>query len=181
MSEFRPLDTALVNYYSDTSGHIPDYLIGRLGNVNTSRRQLMEYYEKHHDKIAAPEVWHVPATEEHDTLPHLGAPRGIPSDKKHAGIFGDDTGNAELPGITAETQTMVTQAHDIQLDAVDTQSDAGCTETSFALAESTMAHSQQVFRIRVPRIPNQGKSEGEPFQCPCCFAIIAVSRRISWT
>jgi prophage DNA circulation protein len=82
----------------------------------------------------------------------------------------------------AAAQTTVTTVHGFYRTAVDTQSEAGCTETSYAPTESTSANIPEAAQMRVPKIPDEEKVDrGEPIQCPYCFLLVAISGRRSWT
>jgi len=171
MSEFRLFDIALVRHFSDRT--IQEYLIERLGNANNTRRQLLEYHNLHHEKIAAPEPQtHIASEMEEPT----------PDTKQHRVDVGDVTSGSGFIRDAAAAQTTVTTVHGFYRTAVDTQSEAGCTETSYAPTESTSANISEATQIRVPKIPDEEKvHRGEPIQCPYCFQLIDISGRRSWT
>jgi hypothetical protein len=182
MSHFELFDIALIRHLADKSKGIPEYLIKRLGNANTRRRQLLEYYERHHEKIAAPQPQLDPTPEpEQAKIPTQEANTG--QDNTPAARGQDITtkaDNATLPPATAE-QTTVTTFYEAARDVPDARSDTGHSETSFAPTESTAAGGHELYQILVPRCPNQERAyNGEPFQCPYCFTVIVITSPISW-
>jgi hypothetical protein len=186
MSRFAKFDVALVRHLSGSSREIPapEYLIERLGNANTKRRQLLEYYERHHEKIAAPdpllEFDPTPEPERSETPGHIQETNSE-QDLTPSGIITWDPGNVALSPSAAEKHTTVTTIYETYRDAADARSVTDRTETSYAPTESTAGGAHEDFRIHVPKIPDQEKADnGEPFQCPYCFTIIVVTGRISW-
>jgi len=185
MSNFRSFDIALVRHLSDKTTQIPEYLIERLGNANNTRRQLLEYHKLHHEKIAAPgaQKYVVPEVEERDNRRYERPETEHTNfEKKHRVYDGADTYGSGFVREDAAAQTTVTTVYGLYQTAIDTQSEAGCTETSYAPTETTSASGPEAIQIRVPKIPDEEKVDrGEPIQCPYCFLLIAISGRTSWT
>ncbi|KAK8246591.1 hypothetical protein HDK90DRAFT_15103 [Phyllosticta capitalensis] len=74
---------------------------------------------------------------------------------------------SSLPAIIKKTSHF-----DLENDAY---SESGMTQTSYA----SSSQDQDFGGLRVPPVPKDGRN-GDPFQCPLCFGIVAVKSRRSW-
>jgi len=181
MSNYRPFDVAIVRQLSGNESEIPNYLINRLGDANTTRRQLLEYYKRHHEKIAAPDFQSLPSERRPQSL-QVDTKTDQPSVTQHRAPTENDTGNEESPRRAAEAPTAVTTVYNSFRDAADGRSVADYTDTSYAATESAVGNKGKAIWIQVPRIPKHKNSDEEdPIQCPYCFGFIEISGRASWT
>jgi hypothetical protein len=135
------------------------YLIERLGKVNTKRRQLLKYHNENYEKIVGRRVA-VNATGATDCELGPGSEDDFYSEDMHT---------------TVSTQ----YEYSVNLDLVeavplnlDSRSEAGFSVTSYA---SSTADSGN---LRVPA-PPLGFDKG-PFQCPYCFIIVETENRAAW-
>jgi hypothetical protein len=148
-----------------------DYLVNRLGKANSKRRQLLQYYERHHKIIAG----------------HPRAP--VNADELHK--FDDldseslaDTANqtvttistfVPVDGMTALGLDVSRTAPDVNADLDDEPDFDTRSVTSYA---SSIGNTD---RLRVPPPPNEESAfEGIPFECPYCFSLVKVESQQSW-
>jgi len=85
---------------------------------------------------------------------------------------------------TTNTQTVVTTFVPSNLEITDAHSEADQSQNSIAtsFASSTVGGDGVRSHLNVPPPPDQENSlDGNPFQCPLCFAIIKVKGQTSWT
>lgn len=153
------------------------YLVDRLGKANTKRRQLFQYHEKHHDKLAL--YIDAPIDPELDLQDTEG-------DDPDAGLLERDQDPAvkienPTPGLvtiakTVNTQTTVSTF--VERSARQTEgSDAGRSQTSYATSVGDDTHT----KLRIPAPPKVARDfDGEPFECPYCFSVTAVENSRSW-
>lgn len=154
------------------------YLIERLGKANTKRRQLLKYYEMHHEKIAG----HYGAQIDGPLPdPVLRAATGNDLD---GGLGGTaeaierptpSEGPATIATRPTQTTVSVYVAPDVSHANAYSETDDQ-SQTSYASSTSGGPAN-----LQVPLPPKQESAfDGEPFQCPFCFVIISVSGRQSW-
>ncbi|KAA8894845.1 hypothetical protein FN846DRAFT_785837, partial [Sphaerosporella brunnea] len=128
-----------------------EYLCTQFGRANTRRRQLLRYNEQHHKKIAA--RYH-DVYDMHD------------SSIKHA---------HSLSTANKTQNTTITLFREQQ--AIAAPSEAGRSQTSFALS----ADCEKAVILDVPPPPNSTLAyDGNPFECPFCFAIERISNEREW-
>jgi len=162
------------------------YLTDRLGRANTRRRQLLEYYRIHHEKIAGryPGV----PIEEASTILKLQQDRNIQNDGNIFGISRQDEekeiwheprGSMSSPptiALTTKTQTTVSIITQRETQTSDAYSDTDQSQTSYA---STASGDEKI--LRVPPPPDQESAyDGKPFLCAYCHQIIQVTGWHSW-
>ncbi|KAF8244040.1 hypothetical protein K440DRAFT_663731 [Wilcoxina mikolae CBS 423.85] len=171
---FRKCSKIDVSHYEAFDlGHVTDkypvpdtyiYLIERLAKANTRRRQLLKYYEMHHEKI-------------------VGEGRVREQDAEPLGEDGGFEGRDYLSESNPETTATTFVGKDVDIDVErgferdwDAQSEGGYSQTSFASSINTPGN------LRVPPPPDQESAlDGDPFLCPYCRSMISVNGRQSWT
>jgi hypothetical protein len=142
------------------------YLSERLGKANTKRRQILQYNEKHHQKI-------VGAVEGTDAM----VPGG------NGDILGFHESDYMSEAASTNMQTMVSTVYEDNIssfyyrpDNDDNQSETGYSQTSYASSSGSAFGSSS---LRVP--PPPAGYDGEPFECPYCFQIVnEISDRTIW-
>ena len=167
--------------FSSTNGEnfrIAKYLSGRLGKANTRRRQLLKYYEAHHDKIAK----HINNPSLLDSGIERGELTNIPvvpaveggSIKAPANI--PDLEKAATVHTMTKSQTTVSTIKDeLYRPAVIERNEDQLSQTSYATS------TNHRMRLRVPSPPNPNAAfVGEPFECPYCFTITKIRDRQDW-
>lgn len=150
------------------------YLVDRLGKANTKRRQLLQYHERHHDKLAM--YIDLPADGRLDH--HQEAEEDASANVTH-----DDPGLTTeylLPSQSDITTTVITQTTATTFvqpsPGPGEGSDTGQSQTSYATSVGDTNT-----RIRIPPPPPLGRElDGEPFECPYCFCIITADGSRSW-
>lgn len=170
-SHFKPYD---VSHIAEKFPGAAEFLVHRLGEANTRRRQLLEYHRTHHDKISR----YV------DKMPLEAEVKEGKSPFKRQD-YGDklaldlDTGvhSVEGPKSQAEvSQTTASKFVETPLKAVETSSDAGVSQTSYARSEARASK----YRLQVPFLADTDVGNGSPFQCTICFMIIQIGGTRDW-
>ena len=182
VSHFAPYDTL---YARDKFPHAPQYLQERLAKEIGRRRQLVKYYEQHHTKIkgksepVCEEMANRAIRQDTTIIKELaGTIEGVCGIKSlalvHSSSGRPPTVSTALNSHTT-LSTFVDRApganHDT-LGIVDTESEAGQSQTSFASSASGLG------RLRIPCPPVA--PAGAPFECPYCFSIIAPNTFHAW-
>ena len=146
------------------------YLIERLGKANTRRRQLLKYYEAHHQKICR----YIDAPLPIRTTELVPAPKPMTPDCS-APASDINPASTTKSGTTLPT-VKDEQPHPTQpIQPIPPPDDDQVSTTSYA---TSINHP---IRIRIPGPPDEiAAFEGEPFQCPYCFKIIEVRGRPDW-
>lgn len=146
-----------IQHISNKFPTAPAFLIERLGKANSTRRQLLQYYKNHHDKIA----------------------RNVHSDHPLT-IHTDDLGSE---GQRSETISTALKSHTtvstIKPKPVvhETGSDGGHSQTSYA----TSANFSQHKRVTIPPPPDfESAYDGKPFECPYCYSLVTVDNMRAW-
>jgi hypothetical protein len=155
---------------------IPQYLSQRMGRANTKRRQLLRYYQKHHDKMSR-YVDHPKAAHWQGESVGISRDRSEPELERmeHTLITTRTTATATNSQTTVTTLKITQEAIDeIQVDA---EWEAGRSQTSFA---TSVAEDGQI-KFRVPPPPEGNSSfDGTPFECPYCYMFTAVKSSYAW-
>ncbi|KAF8248394.1 hypothetical protein K440DRAFT_583636, partial [Wilcoxina mikolae CBS 423.85] len=168
----------------------PQFLQERLGKANVRRRQLLVYNKMHCDKIAG--RYNEP-TQSKDAPQNVPQPNAEDEAKDEPGTIADmeaskekekgghETLALEVAGTIATRKTQVTETtislyipKNDKFD-IDEGSDTNQSRTSY----SSSIGSAVMYALRVPPLP-ESASDNSPFQCPICFAIIAVSNQKAW-
>lgn len=166
-----------IGHASNKFPGVEQFLIDRLGKANTRRRQLLLYHRKHHTTISQ-YLDLVPVN------PGLAA-QGMPGVAGLREIYETESPlNDQLiasPGTgatTVHTQTTISTFVQGPSGLIYTGSDSGHTQTSYATSAADDTHTL----LSVPSPPNPERTlDGEPFECPYCFRIVAVDSIRAWT
>lgn len=168
------------------------FLISRLGNANTQRRQYFRYRLLHHAKIARGLESTAPYTKIEDEPVASGAE--LPDANLLLSVTDHSTqDNPLLINQSRDTATVITGAMtsttisivpgsavvrtQSAIDDVVAESDGGQTATSFG----TIMDAGTVTLLRVPAPPNADYVfAGNPFQCPYCYTLIQVNSSKAW-
>ncbi|KAF8533857.1 hypothetical protein BDD12DRAFT_465179 [Trichophaea hybrida] len=152
-----------------------DYLIQRLGRANTRRRQLLKYYEEHHEKIVGQIVSDL---EPGDTEVVERDKWDASSETNTATATTVTTGLTLQTGTTVSTyvprndpEVMCTDATDASSESGQSHAESDFTQTSYASSTGGMGS------LRVPE-PPQGYDVH--FECPYCFTLTVAETRLSW-
>lgn len=141
-----------------------EWLIERLGEANTRRREYFSYCEKHHGRLS-----YVPAPDNRDTGAVSGEKEEIP--KVRMIPITRSVATSDLPPSLLAPTTATTFDENWQRDdEVDTRS-----QTSYSMSISSGVEAAM-------RIPSQPKASinGKQFECPFCFTIQMVKDTDAW-
>lgn len=153
------------------------YLVDRLGKANTKRRQLFQYHEQHHDKIALYiDAAIDPELDQQDTRGDGLDGGALEADVDPALKIECPTAGIVTIAKTANTQTTVSTF--VERSARQAKgSDTGRSQTSYA----TSVGDDTDTKLRIPAPPGIAREfDGEPFECPYCFSMTAVVNSRSW-
>jgi len=158
------------------------FLIKRLGNANTQRRQYFRYRLLHHEKIA----------KDVDRPSGIIRSQKLKNDVPISRAEGDqEVATKHLSQGKPKTATVVTAARTTTtvsivlkstmppspLDNIEIESDGGQTATSFG----TMMETATVKELQVPDPPNLNNAlSGNVFECPYCYYLVAVKNTKAW-
>lgn len=156
MSHFESLD---IGHIDNKFPKAPKFLKERLGKANTKRRQIMEYYRKHHDTTA-----HDVETSKLDDINNQS--------EKQGDLKGPGTISTVLK---SQTTVSTTTRPTIEVEA-EAASDAGYSNTSYATSTNP-----QTSRLHIPPPPNFNTAYGgQELECPYCFQLISVKDLRVW-
>ncbi|KAF8535410.1 hypothetical protein BDD12DRAFT_893068 [Trichophaea hybrida] len=167
VSRFEPFD---IRHIREKFLEAPEYLVRRLGRANTKHRQILAYYEKHHEKMPKYIDANMPEFPVAMHKQQQNSPRVV--DPANIGYSREDT-KTDMTETTPATYCQPAP------DIVEVASEAGQSETSYATSiSSSSCCSRHEFSVPLP--PN-GKFafEGYPFKFPC-FQMIEVHDNRSW-
>ena len=152
-------------------------MLFRSGKANTRRRQLLKYYQAHHNKISQyiddPES--LEKSTERNELANASKP--VVSAVEGGNVRTPDERAATPPTTMTRSQTTVStiRVERNQIPGVEWDEEDRLSQTSYATSTNCS------MRIRVPPPPNKVAAfEGEPFECPYCFSIIKIKTRKGW-
>jgi hypothetical protein len=148
-----------------------DYLVNRLGKANSKRRQLLQYYERHHKRVAGQSRTPAQADElqNFDDLYSESLADTANQTVTTISTFMPVEGSMAIGQEVGKTAPYVNVGLDDEPD-FDTRS-----VTSYA---SSIGNAD---RLRVPPPPNEEIAfEGIPFECPYCFSLVKVEGQQSW-
>jgi hypothetical protein len=174
VSHYEPWD---VGHVSNKFPNAEEYLVHRLGKANTSRRQILKYYELYHKKIAIKNADPPIIT---TTDPKSPAPGATVGREKDPPIVLQIQVVQERPGSPLNTIS----GHNITVSTslakeqgpTDARSDTNISQTSYATSAGGALH-----RLRVPLPSNWDRTpSGDAFECPYCFIILSVTGELSW-
>ena len=176
--DIRHIDEKFSSMNGENSFRIAKYLSERLGKANTRRRQLLRYYEAHHEKIAK----HIDDPSLLDSGIEGGVSNNIPQPVVVLNVEGGsirapaDLERAATVHTTAKSQTTVSTIKDeIYRPVIIERNDDQLSQTSYATS------TNHRMRLRVPSPPNSNAAfVGEPFECPYCLNITRVRDRQDW-
>ena len=149
------------------------WLINRLGKAITRRREFFQYRERHRKKLSRNiesfefDNGSEPATERRpDPMASLA---GHSRENTHYSFLSSTAPTVSFPPTQASTTENERIVHP------EDQSDAGQSETSFAVSISELEENV----LRPPPRPKEA-ADGEPFECPYCFVILVAPSNKSW-
>ena len=176
--DIKYVDEKFCQAHPQNNFRVANYLKKRLGKANTRRRQILKYYEAHHQKISQyiddslPSRSVIERNEFNAPNPMAstmggGSARASTriSDFERATIYTAIKSQTTLPTVkTGRSRAIGIERDEEQL-----------SQTSYAPS------TNYTMRIRVPSPPSeQAAFEGEPFECPYCFNIIKIRGRQGW-
>jgi len=152
-----------------------------MGRANTKRRQLLRYYQEHHDEISrSGYVDHPKAAADWQ-----GRRVGISKDRSEP-----EPERVQRTSITTRTPTAATATDSqttittlkITQDVTDETEDGGEREASRSQTSfATSVTEDDQIQLRVPPPPNGDSSfDGTPFECPYCHVLTAVKSSYAW-
>jgi len=166
MSHYEAFDVKhLAEKFSAAREH--NYLIQRLGRANTKRRQLLKYYDQHHEKIAG---------------------HGDTAAEAHDQRDGDSEANTATAsaGMTRTDTTVSTyvprgDSETVDMDSIDSRSESGFSESSHADSDFTQtSYASSTGGTGSLRVPDPPEGYDVHLQCPYCFTLMVVENRLSW-
>ncbi|KAF8418442.1 hypothetical protein EV426DRAFT_707592 [Tirmania nivea] len=163
------------------------FLIQRLGNANTQRRQYFRYRLLHYEKIAQGVEQVGPATSVPESLytdlhaVHHDADLAQDNYITSQRATNDDAATVITAAKTSTTISIVPKGTVVRtqptLDIIETESDGGQTATSYG----TIMETGKVKLLKVPDPPNADHVfDGNAFQCPYCYSLIIVQNSRAW-
>jgi len=173
VSHFKPWD---IEHMRHKFPQAPEYLIKRLGEANCKRRQLLQYYKNHHDKIARYIDLPLPSFEVGWTIASRKAKATSQLGTADVGNVVARSKSLDTVSTVLQSQTTVTTIRKgaIVLDEVESDGDH-LSQTSYATS------TNQLIDVQTPQVPNAAAAfSGEPFQCPYCYQIIKIGNSRSW-
>ena len=141
-----------------------NFLVKRLANANTRRRQIFKYLEKHQSKLS----------HEVPQVPNDGSQQEIHSHKDSEAAASTKSEHSII-ATTVNTQTTIAtfiEHKEVQTEGLENDR---LSETSSAVSENAAAEST----IPIPA-PPKGALENESFQCPYCYDMLKTSSLLSW-
>lgn len=154
----------------------PQYLIDRLGNANTKRRQFFQYLKKHHDKIAL----------------YIDAPVQLRIDQPVVAVD-LETKVQEADVVPAVKIDCATIGQSVIAKTVNTQTTVstfverptrptgGSVSGQSQISHGTSVGDDAHTKLCIPAPPRPGRAlDGEPFECPYCFSMIVAEDSRSW-
>lgn len=150
------------------------FLLQRLGKANTKRRQVFEYLEKYHRKLAhnMDAILNLEAVDSTIDDEHTkDGPKGVEGSGLRSNIESNIESRLSTTATTTNTQTTITtfveNKKDMAIDEIQSETSAASEDPG------------EESKLQMPE-PPKGALDGQPFECPCCYDIIKVSSRISW-
>jgi hypothetical protein len=165
VSHYHQHDIEHVSHKFPVAEH---YLVNRLGKANSKRRQLLQYYERHHKRVAG-----------HSRTP-------AQADELHNFDDFDSESLADTTNQTVTTISTFVPVTAIGLDVGKTARDvnAGLDDEPDFDTRSVTSYASSIGnpdRLRVPPPPNEESAfDGIPFECPYCFSLVKVEGQQSW-
>jgi len=153
-----------------------DYLIQRLGRANTKRRQLLKYYDQHHEKIAG----------HGDTAAEAHDQRDDASEANTANNASEANTATAATGMTRTDTTVSTYVprgdfEAVDMDSIDTRSESGFSQSSDADSDFTQtSYASFTGGMGSLRVPDPPEGYDVHLQCPYCFTLMVVENRLSW-
>ena len=166
------------------------FLIKRLGNANTQRRQYFKYRLLHHERIAKglegvgravssispPQILDSVPKPDYPVPHHTDPVRGN-DDMPSRGATNQDTMAKTSTTISIVPKSSVARV----LDTIEVESDGGQTTTSFGTIMEAATGNSKVKLLKVPDPPDADRVfAGSAFQCPYCYTLIIVKNSKAW-
>lgn len=145
------------------------WLVTRLGQAITRRRQYLKYRKTHRQKLSREEQNDQAAAERTVNVTTRSQSQMQPFS------VGDQMQNPRILPSTVQTQTTATTFVAGNQDNHDRESDAGLSETTYA----TSAPRDGRDELHVPPRPPDSDDD-MPFECPYCFTIQTVKDDRAW-
>jgi len=162
------LESRDIKHISEHFPRVPGYLLERLKKANTKRRQLLRYYQLHHDKLARfvdlPPQDNLGPPTTHQIVNHdeLSDAYPVPPEGPCTELKPRTTLSTVIPN------EMRPEIHDRR--SADAGHDGSPTSTQ-----------QTTIHAHVPPPPNFNAAySGQPFECPYCFTLITLDNMRSW-
>jgi hypothetical protein len=150
-----------------------EYLLTRLGKANSKRRQLLQYYERHHKGVAEHLRMPAQANEPH-TFDNLDSESLVYSTNQTVA-----TTSTNVPVAGTMAVAIGRDVDEIASDVNDGLEDEPDFDTRSVTSYASSVGNPD--RLRVPPPPNEdGAFEGIPFECPYCFSLVKVEGQQSW-
>ena len=136
------------------------FLVRRLANANTRRRQIFMYLEKHQGKLS-----------------HRISPQGSQGEHPYedTSLIKSTKSRPSMNVTSVNTQTTIATFKEPENTEAEGLDDERLSETSSAKSENAAAES----RIRIPAPPKDALDK-QLFECPYCYDILSVSSSRSW-
>ena len=154
-----------------------NFLVKRLANANTRRRQIFKYLEKHQAKlshsISPPDriLLQTPQTNNDETPKRVHLDDDTSQIKATASI----KSRPSMTATSVNTQTTIATFNEPEQIEAEGLDDERLSETSSAKSENAAAES----KIRIPG-PPKGALDNQSFECPYCYDILRISSSLSW-
>lgn len=161
----------------------PKELISRLAKANTERRQLIRYFQRHHQKIAKGVDADIMIEQ---TFNNEGPVKSLKAESRidHETMGGysrqTDTTNWTFMQKNMVPNALLTSTADIPLDVMN---EDGGTVTSFVITERYEGNVDSGAKrlLEIPRPPKESQISSERgFSCPICWQLIAPQNTKDW-
>jgi len=152
-SRFEAYD---INHVKEKFPNMKEYLVTRLGEANSRRRQYLRYREARHKKLSKErELWA----------------------EKAEGVQHEEGAIQSTVASTLPSKFEVLSMQ-FNLDEDDACSESGESQTTFGTSATEDPEGIER-KLRCPPIPEEGE-DGRPFKCPLCFMKITVRNKNTW-
>jgi hypothetical protein len=158
-----------------------DFFSERLGKANTKRRQLLKYYEKHHEKLVGRRVDDKSKANEDSTVeedPGVDRSDGAFTFGRQSNFYSEAPSTMRTTVSTLDEYAFLNPRPTFETDYDDdNQSESGQSGTSYA--SSSTSETSGANKLRVPDPPNE--YDGTEFECSYCFKIVGnITNKIRW-
>jgi hypothetical protein len=146
------------------------YLVDRLGKMNSRRRRLLAYRERHHREI-------FPEDRKEDLTALTEAPRPMKTTKTDA----SQAGHTRTSQSQAPSSSLQKSSHATTFKSKLLQAPEGAFEVSSDTKSSVASTYTGGTKLEIPHRPRgPGREPLEEFECPYCFTLCQITSDQVW-